>query len=547
MVQTGTTAIDKDLRIADLSSNELEERYSAGIDLAHRKKFGQFFTPYSVARFMSQWIIGVSASNAQILDPCAGLGVFERALCSMDPVFAGQARFTLWEKDEDLAADLSEVCVRLAISHSVISKDFVNVHEWSSVYDGIIANPPYYKHHYVANKEGVCDVMSSKTGTLFSVQTNIYCWFLVKALALLKPGGRLAFIIPSEFLNANYGRQIKKHLLDSGFVRHIIAVCYRSKTFDNSITTACVLLAEKGVEPGSRLRFYRAGSHEQLDNLPVFLSATDFIEYAPSDLDIERKWHCYFPGNKTGEGRESRLVPFSTYGRFSRGIATGANEFFAVRPSTAHAHNLPQQCLIPCISKARQAPGKAFTGADFQALVRADKPVYLFDGNAVSNDAVDRYVRSGEKSGYQHRYLTRMRTPWYALEKRSPCRIWVGVFCRTGIRFIWNESDCLSLTCFHGFQPGSAGLPCLPFLFLYLKSSTAQEFLELEKREYGGGLEKYEPNDINNALAPDFSRLGDVRLNRLSALQRSFLGAAPGSAEEESVLEEADDIFAALV
>ncbi len=547
MTETGAAAAGIDVQAADLSSNELELIYSTNSDLAYRKKLGQFFTPFSVACFMGQWLTEVSVAKPQLLDPCAGLGVFERALCSTSPDFVAKTRFTLWEKDEGLAQDLSDVCKHLAIQHSVTSKDFLNEHAWSAAYDAIIANPPYYKHHYVENKEDIRAVISSRVGAPFSVQTNVYCWFLIKALALLKPGGRLAFIIPTEFLNANYGRNVKKHLLETGFLRHIISVCYKSKTFDDAITTACVLLAEKTAEPASRIRFYHADSSDQLVDLSGFLSDTEFIEYESSDLDIERKWRSYFPGNETIDKGISKLVPLSTYGRFSRGIATGANEYFAIRPSTAEKYSLPQECLIPCLSKARQAPGKTFTEQEFEALLQADKPVYLFDGDAVTSKAVDRYIGLGEEAGYQHRYLTKMRKPWYALEKRSACKIWVGVFGRAGIRFIWNESDCISLTCFHVFQPGSAGKAVLPFLFLYLNSSTGRTFLELEKREYGDGLEKYEPNDINTALAPDFGLLDQDKLERLIELQKAFIDAEEGSSEEASILGEADAIFAALI
>ena len=547
MAETGTAAVDKDMQVADLSSNELELEYSANRDLAYRKKLGQFFTPYSVACFMGQWLTEIPTAEPQVLDPCAGLGVFERALCSTDPDFAAKARFTLWEKDEGLAQDLSGICKRLAIHYSVSGKDFVNEHDWSAAYDAIIANPPYYKHHYVQNKEDVRAVISSNVGAPFNVQTNIYCWFLIKALALLKPGGRLAFIIPTEFLNANYGRDVKKYLLETGSLRHIISVCYKSKTFDDAITTACVLLAEKGVESANGIRFYRADSHDQFDNLSRYLADTDFIEYEPSNLDIERKWRSYFPGNETIDERTPNLVPFSTYGRFSRGIATGANEFFAIRPTTAEKHGLPMDCLIPCLSKARQAPGKKFTQQDFESLSRSDKPVYLFDGEALTDKAVENYIRVGEELGYQHRYLTKMRKPWYALEKRPPSKLWVGVFSRAGIRFIWNESNCVSLTCFHVFQPSNKGETCLPYLFLYLNSTIGRGFLELEKREYGDGLDKYEPNDINRSLAPDFEMLDGETSERLIELQKVFINTEKGSSEERSVLTDADAIFDTLI
>ncbi len=547
MAQTGTRPVEKDPQVADLSSNDLELRYAANSDLAHRKKLGQFFTPYSVACFMSQWIAQVSARNPKILDPCAGLGVFERALWSTDPMFAAQASFMLWEKDERLAAGLSGVCERMEIKNSIVSKDFINEHDWSARYDGIIANPPYYKHHYVENKEDVRKVISSNTGTSFSVQTNIYGWFLIKALALLKPGGRLAFIIPTEFLNANYGREIKKYLLESGNLRHIISISYKSKTFDDAMTTACVLLAEKGAEPARDIRFYHADSHDQLGKLADFLDQAEFIDYGPSSLDIDRKWRSYFPGTQAASKEASNVVPFSTYGRFSRGIATGANTFFAISPSTAQEHGLPQRSLTPCLSKARHAQAKTFTSRDFEALLGADKPVYLFDGQATSDVNVDRYIRLGEESGFQHRYLTRMRKPWYALEKRLPSQIWVGVFSRTGVRFIWNESKCISLTCFHVFQPSELGSKYLPLLFLYLNSAAGNSFLELEKREYGDGLAKYEPNDINKAMAPDFTLLSENKLKRLVELQRLFLDTEKGSSDEASILDDANQIFDALI
>lgn len=547
MAEAGTVAANTDVQIADLSSNELELSYTAKSDLAYRKKLGQFFTPYSVACFMSQWLTEVSASEPQILDPCAGLGVFERALSATCPDFASNARFTLWEKDADLAQDLAAVCKRLSIQHSITSKDFLDEHAWSAAYDAIIANPPYYKHHYVENKEDIRAAISSKVGAPFSVQTNIYCWFLIKALSMLKPGGRLAFIIPTEFLNANYGRDVKKHLLETGFLRSIISVCYKSRTFDDAITTACVLLAERAHESSRGIRFYRADSSDQLGDLTEFLASAECIEYEASDLDVERKWRSYFPGNRAVDTESSNLVPFFTYGRFSRGIATGANAFFAMRPSTAAAQGLPAESLIPCLSKARQAPGKIFTQHDFEALLQSDKPVYLFDGEAATDKAVGRYIGSGEAAGFQHRHLTRMRNPWYALEKRSVSKIWVGVFGRAGIRFVWNESNCVSLTCFHLFQPSRSGESCLPFLFLYLNSSIGRDFLELEKREYGGGLEKYEPNDINKALVPDFELLDPESSKRLIELQTAFIHAEMGSSEEKASLEEADAIFEALI
>ncbi|MFQ6004136.1 MAG: class I SAM-dependent DNA methyltransferase [Woeseia sp.] len=547
MAQASAAATDNELQAADLSSNEPELIYAEKSDFAYRKKLGQFFTPFSVASFMSKWLTELAVDEPRILDPCAGLGVFERAISAMNPEFATNARFTLWEKDERLTLDLAGICNRIAVRYSVIGRDFLDEHAWSETYDGIIANPPYYKHHFVENKENIRSVISSEVGAHFSVQTNVYCWFLIKALALLKPGGRLAFIVPSEFLNANYGRDVKKYLIERSRLRHIISVSYKSRIFEDAVTTACILLAERAVKPYHGIRFHRAESIDQLGDLTEFLAGTGAIEYRSSDLDVERKWRSYFPGNARVDMKTSQLVPFSTYGRFSRGIATGANEFFALGASSAEKLGLPDESLIPCICKARHAPGKIFTRADFENLRLAGRPVYLFDGEAATGQAIDQYIASGERTGYQHRYLTKSRNPWYAIEKRVPGRIWVCVFGRAGIRFVWNECNCVSLTCFHVFKPSDIGKDFLPFVFLYLNSSIGQRFLEREKREYGNGLEKYEPNDINNSLAPDFEMLSPETAERLAFLQNAFVGAETGSPEENAILATADAIFDSLI
>lgn len=533
------------MRTPDLSSDAAEFAYAESRDLDYRRQLGQFFTPFPVARFMAQWLADLPSASPEILDPCAGLGVFERALCEVDPRLARNARFALWEKDRRLARQLEEICVRLGIEHAIACRDFLHGHAWTRSYDAIIANPPYYKHHFVDDKQAIRDELSCRVGHAFSVQTNVYCWFLIKALTLLRTGGRLAFIVPTEFLSANYGVPVKQFLRDSGYLRHIISVHYKSRAFDDALTTACVLLAEKKAEPAARIRFYLVDTPERLGDLAAFINGQPFSEYRSCELDAERKWRSYFPGS-VSLPQGVKLVRFDTYGRFSRGIATGANRFFAIPSSMAAGLELPHECLVPCVSKARHAPHKVFTQRDFEALKHSDKPVLLFDGEAAGGGAVAAYIRTGRRAGYHERYLTRSRDPWYALEKRRPGRIWAAVFGRSGIRFVWNESNCLSLTCFHVFTPSESGGQYLPFLFLYLNSSTGRRLLELEKREYGDGLEKYEPNDINRAPAPDFTALAEVRKRRLAALQAAFIAEDRGSDGEKAILDEADAIFAQL-
>jgi adenine-specific DNA-methyltransferase len=42
----------------------------------------------------------------------------------------------------------------------------------------------------------------------------------------------------------------------------------------------------------------------------------------------------------------------------------------------------------------------------------------------------------------------------------------------------------------------------LDYLFLYLASTSGRDIVSLSVRRYGDALDKFEPNDLNNALVP---------------------------------------------
>jgi adenine-specific DNA-methyltransferase len=93
------------------------------------------------------------------------------------------------------------------------------------------------------------------------------------------------------------------------------------------------------------------------------------------------------------------------------------------------------------------------------------------------------------------------RKPWYKLENRLPAPILVGVFNRKGLKFIRNEANITTLTTFHCIYLAENLFQNIDIdlLFAYLLTDTAKEIFDDEAREYGNGLKKFEPNDLNNA------------------------------------------------
>ena len=471
-----------------------EKDYIKKVDINHRKKFAQFFTPIPIADFMAEWVIHDIPYNATILDPAFGLGVFYRSTNMIVPDIA----FTGFDIDETIY----NIALRnFSISSSrlsLINENYLTS-SWEEKYNGIICNPPYLKFHDYDNSS-LIPLVNKKLGIHLNGFTNIYTLFLLKSIIQLKDGGRLAYIIPSEFLNSDYGVEVKRFLLRSNVLRHIVIIDFTKNAFDDALTTACILLCEKS-------GYKEAVRFSCLNNIKDLHTVySDYIEVETKLLDPEIKWKQYYGSNSST--KYCHLVPFTTFAKVTRGIATGANAYFTFKQSKKELYNIPDNSVLPCICHAIDIQNQIFTKEDFEKLVQADKSVFLFNGcSNESNRYVSIYIRLGVDSGIDKKYLTASRSPWYAIENRKPSPIWATVFNRSGLRFIRNKAGIYNLTTFHCVYTNDTIETDI--LFAYLITEMAKEIFLGNSRQYGNGLIKFEPNDLNKSSVVDLRLLSE--------------------------------------
>ena len=180
---------------------------------------------------------------------------------------------------------------------------------------------------------------------------------------------------------------------------------------------------------------------------------------------------------------------------------------------------------MPCICKAVDARSTFFTKQNFESLKKNDKKIYLFNAEGSDDEFVLHYIKKGELEGIDKTFLNSSRTPWYSLEKRPPSPIWVGVFNRTGLRFVRNEANIANLTAFHCVYPQSDKLLSgidIDLLFAYLLTDTAKMILVDNSREYGDGLQKFEPNDVNKGMMLDLALLPETDKEEILTLYQQF-------------------------
>jgi adenine-specific DNA-methyltransferase len=534
-----------------VNADDPEALYREIVPIGRRKRLGQYFTPAPVAGLMVRWIAEIQPRT--VLDPAVGPGIFPRLLhrscpdaaitaIDVDPVALGVARSAL-------AGDARV---------SLVEADFLT---WSdaSEFDAVIANPPYLRHHDMAYAFDVFATIGRRNDIALSRLTNLYVLFILEICRRLRAGGRAAIVVPGEWMNANFGSPLKEWLLARGLLHTIIYWSHAATVFSDALTTASVLLIDKSARAraGRRVRTIYVHDGAPIEAVAAALTSDTATHDAlvvqtlePAMLLAHAKWN-------EALGHGVRPVPpgftaLATLATTRRGIATGANRFFHLRPSDVARLGVRAASARPCVGRAADVRGCVFSADDYEALVTADARCRLLDIEDEPTKDERTYLALGEQEGIERRYLCAARRPaWYRMERRPAAPIWAGVFARNGMRFVWNAAGVANLTAFHCIYPHDDDALFAAALTACLNGATVQDLARRHVRVYGAGLAKVEPRDLLQIPVPDLRRVSAVLRQRLRdaliTLDRADAGRRSDVARtalDELVVEAADSVSA---
>ena len=521
-------------------NNSIENNYSKSISMEHRKKFAQFFTPFPIADAMAKWLLG-NDQLKDVLEPAFGLGVFSRAILNHKK----ELNIKGFDIDENIFNNAKQYFQDIE-NVNLLLQDYM-FNDWKNKYDGIICNPPYFKFHDYDNKNILKEIETNLKCKLNGF-TNLYTLFLLKSIHQLSKNGRCAYIIPSEFLNSDYGKLVKNYLIKSKTLRHIIVIDFEENVFDDALTTASIILCAND-NLTDKVQFSNIQSLQDLSKIDEIITKyPNFSEteqtYSFTELKPDIKWKAYY--QKQNSIKFKNLVPFSTYAKVVRGIATGSNEYFTFNFSKAKEFNIDEQYLLPCICSAKDAKTSFFTKQDFEELKKSDKSIFIFNALNPNDKYINYYIKKGEEEEINKRFLTASRTPWYSLENRKPAPIWVSVFNRSGLRFIRNEANISNLTSYHCIYPKQTNLFTeidIDLLFAYLLTDTAKQIFDDNSRQYGNGLQKFEPNDLNKGMILDLGLLDKQTSNEILKLYKEYKYLILDNKNGDEIINKIDEIL----
>lgn len=466
-----------------------------------KKILGQFSTPQYISDWMVKWAV---EKSDELLDPAMGSGVFINSATTINRNIKKYA----FEIDENLANDFLR---NYSAQIDLKATDYLFFNS-SKKYASIVCNPPYNKFQQVSNRNTLVKLFKKKYDVRLSGYSNYCIYFLIKAINELKVNGRCAFIMPYEFLNTGYGTVVKEYLKQKEVLKTIIKFDYNNKIFEDAITTSCILLLEN--THNDTVDFISVHSPEELTN---YQTIEEKITYKYDDLVSSEKWLKYFSSEQSPIFSDN-LITFSNIATVKRGIATGKNKFFVISKEKKEELNISDNVCIPCISKSADISGLIFTDKHYNDLYNKNKKVILFDGTKSISTQDYNYIQYGESIKANETYLNSHKNPWYSIDQREVAPIWISVFSRNKLKVVRNTTNTKNLTTFHSVYLKEKYINYTNILFCYLLTPIAQKILKQYKREYGNGLDKFEPNDINNSKILDLRILSAEDVDKINSI-----------------------------
>lgn len=215
--------------------------FIANVPKSKRKKFGQFFTTATTARFMADLFdIDFSKKHIELLDAGAGTGVLSAALLDhiFNNGFKGTVHITCYETD-DLVFPILERNLMLAklvygIEYTLLKENYITTQYFGvnslmtddkDKYDYIIGNPPYLKISKNAPEaKAIPDVCHGAP--------NLYFLFWTMGIYNLKAGQELVYIIPRSWTSGAYFKKFRSYMFSQCVITDVHLFESRNKVFD---------------------------------------------------------------------------------------------------------------------------------------------------------------------------------------------------------------------------------------------------------------------------------------------------------------------------
>lgn len=470
-----------------------------------RKQLGAYYTPIDLSQVLTDWAI--RSPNDKVLEPSfGGCGFLEACVETFRTMGCEEPAKSLHGADIDVKAFdfLSEKLGQLVDVKSGYfkKKDFLKLKPKSfsgTDFDVVIGNPPYVSLHNMSKAQrdscfNVLEKSSYADGTI-GRNASLWAYFLIHTLDFIKDGGRVAWVLPSSLLHADYANAVMKIHKRHFSSLKVIKIYERFFQGSGADEVSVILIAEGfSKHPRSTPSSVAfavandvAGLKQAVETAPTINKHENYRYYlierkALTDYQFLSNGHL---GNQLGNIAKVLI-----------GMVTGDNKTFIIDRQKKSALGLDDHMLKPVISKFSHLSGFLHTKNKHEKLIEENKKCLLISPDSIIKryTPIRKYLASVSKSERKKNRTFPKRANWFEPDDKLYPDAFLSYMIHKGPRLVINSANINCTNSVHRvYFTQKFTYREKKAIAMSLYSSFSQLSAELEGRSYGSGVLKLEP------------------------------------------------------
>lgn len=370
---------------------------------SRKKELGAFYTHHGLTEVICAWAI--TTNDCQVFEPSfGGCGFLRSARDRLLELGANAPDKQIYGCDIDTEAfgHLAKLFEGPVDLTRFVEGDFLDQgfpDEWLGRFGSVIGNPPYLPYRKIdPTKREFARQTLAGFGLQLDRRASLWAYFVGLSIRYVATKGRMAWVLPSSFLHANYSANLR-HYIASAF-KNVRAFELQERQFllEGTEEKTIVLLADDKIgeptkgskadiglsrcsgvrELRSQIQTWTEGS--EVTGSACGTSVFDNLSKAPRDLYgklvADRRCH------KLGDHLSVQI-----------GLVTGDNKFFLRNDDERKEAGLTIASLKPVLPRFIFASGLDFRTVDFEEMIHDGGKGYLvsWDGVSEASDGVSGY------------------------------------------------------------------------------------------------------------------------------------------------------------
>lgn len=466
-------------------------------DRNRRRTLGIYYTPPEAAKMLARWAI--RHREDIMLEPSfGGCSMLSAAVDIFHSLGNECPSNNLYGYDVDSTAFKHLANLGIENSNKHFKKqDFLQSKAEEIQVDAVLANPPFVSYHRLNQEQRqIADKIRLQYLPDLPVRASLWAHFLLHSLSYLRPGGRMAFVLPNAIGNADYARPLlgflQAHFKQVELV-HVSERLFIQAGADERISL--LFLCDYAPDGYTNLSPLNSRSVASINEIMVSdTSVVQLVEHSKTPNIREESTAALI------DLKNSALRELGSVASIHIGEVVGDVRFF-VRPLSEWVQRkVDPKYLMPLLTRSAQERG-IFIPKDSLNDGRTLVPYLLLPPEGRLTKGIEKYLADYAKTLLDANKTFGKRPIWYRCSYTTEADAFIGSMSHDYPRIIGNEAGISCSNAFYKIilfdRPElAAWLPILSF------TTPLRLSAEVLGRVRGSGGIKLEPSDVRQLCIP---------------------------------------------